>query len=90
MGRNGFSAMQIRLSGIHHIEQDRTITTVLSAHSEVFKSKITGYIGPTVHLEMKETATPKFLKARKVPFPLRPVVECELLALQKESIIEPV
>lgn len=79
MGQNWFSTLKIQLSGIHQLSPDK-VQKVLHAHKAVFKTDILGYNGPPVQLEVKEPATPRFLKARQVPS-LRAVVECELVAL---------
>lgn len=90
MGRNWFPALKIQLSGLHHLSPRQQVRKVLQAHEAVFKSDITGYTGPPVKLELKEPTTPRFLKARTIPFALHPVVECQLMALQKQGILEPV
>ena len=41
-------------------------------------------------LSLKDTAQPKFCKARQVPYAIKPKVEQELKTLEKEGIIEKV
>lgn len=48
-------------------------------------SKITGI---KAKLTLKESAKPIFLKARQVPFTLKPLIEKELDLLEKEGILE--
>ena len=46
--------------------------------------------GMRAKLTVKENAHPVFLKARQVPYALRPHVEAELAKLQQENINSPV
>lgn len=82
IGRNWFQALPIQVSVIHNIEQEQTIKTLLRVLEEMLKPKITRFLGSLVNLKLKESATPKFLKSQQVPFALRPVADCELLASQ--------
>lgn len=54
---------------------------------EVFQAGLGAIQGPKAKLHLKEGATPKFHKARQVPYSLRPKVEAELEKLEKEGII---
>ena len=49
--------------------------------------KLNGIIG---HLELKEGAVPKFLKARPLPYALRPAVEAEINRLEAAGILKKV
>ncbi|KAK8781111.1 hypothetical protein V5799_017548 [Amblyomma americanum] len=90
LGRDWFSALHIRLHGINLVAEPRQeLREVLARHPDVFKEDIDGYVGPLVHLDMEEGATPKFCKARPVPLAYQEAMEEELDRLQKQGILEP-
>ena len=61
---------------------------MLDKHDTVFElGKMKGI---NAHLNLKENAQPKFLKARSVAFALRPRIESELDCLQEQGVISPV
>lgn len=55
----------------------------------VFDCDMTSCTGLPVHLELLERATPKFLKARSVPFALFLSIEADFHELEKQGIIKP-
>ncbi|XP_037518126.1 uncharacterized protein K02A2.6-like [Rhipicephalus sanguineus] len=90
LGRDWFSALNIRVHGINQVaEPGQEIQEVLARHPDVFKEGIDGYVGPLVHLDLEEGATPKFCKARPVPLAYQEPMEEELDRLQKQGILEP-
>ena len=42
------------------------------------------------HLVLQDNTSPKFMKARNVPYALREKIEAELDRLQRDGILEPV
>ena len=58
--------------------------------SDVFSSKLGCYTGGKVTIHLKSDATPHFLKARSVPFSLKPKVLDELDRLEQEGVIRQV
>ncbi len=64
-----------------------TLQKLLEKHKDVFKEEIGELKGITTKLKVKENATPKFHKARPVPYALRSRVEDELDRLEKQGII---
>lgn len=90
LGRNWFAALKIRLYGLNQVKTSDSLDGILAAHEAVFNVDITGHNGPPVKLELRENATPHFLKARPVPFAVRSAVEAELQMLQTQGIIAPV
>lgn len=90
LGRDWFSALNIRVHGIHQAADPRQeIQDVLARHPDVFKEDIDGYVGPLVHLDLEEGATARFCKARPVPLAYQEPMEDELDRLQKQGILEP-
>lgn len=57
---------------------DTSLTAVLNRHAEVFKEELGSMNDVTVKLYIKPDSTLKFLKARPVPYAIRPKVEAEL------------
>jgi hypothetical protein len=77
LGRDWLFALDIGWHKVHHIEQEATpeLQSLLSKHQTVFSEKLGRYKGPPVHINLKEGANPKFMKARPAPFALRNLVE---------------
>ena len=63
---------------------------VLSKHTAVFTNELGALKGFKAKLYVKSDATPKFHKARPIPFALKKPVEAELQRLEDEGIISPV
>lgn len=89
LGRNWFTPLGVVIGGVHHTPSYPSVEQLQDKYKAVFSEEIPGNNGPPVTLELREDATPKFLKARSVPFALRTSVENELDRLQEQGIIEP-
>lgn len=89
LGRNWFEPLGIGLSGVHQIVHDKSLIDIIEKHAPIFDGDLNQYKGPAVGLELQETVTPKFLKARTVPFALKPLVEAELQRLTDQGVLEP-
>ncbi|XP_037521015.1 uncharacterized protein LOC119397663 [Rhipicephalus sanguineus] len=89
LGRNWFTPLGVVVGGVHHTPSYPSVEELQQKYKAVFSEEIPGNNGPPVTLELREDATPKFLKARSVPFALQTSVENELDRLQKQEIIEP-
>ena len=57
---------------------------------EVFSSELGQVKGMKAHLKLKENAQPKFVKARTVPFAMKPLIEKELDSLVEKGVLTPV
>ena len=57
------------------------------AHSEVFQNEIGTLKSTKAKLMLKENSQPKFYKARRVPYAMKPKVEVELKHLEEEGIL---
>ena len=64
--------------------------SVTSKFPELFKEELGTYKGLEVSLEVDEAVSPKFYKARNVPYAMRSKVDVELDRLLAQNIIEPV
>lgn len=89
MGRNWLKVIQLDWSTINRIQRS-TLQDVLDRHSDLFQPGLGTLRGYEAKLHVDADATPRFCKARTVPYALRDRVEQELERLTKEGIIEPV
>ena len=69
---------------------DTRIKDILNKHKPVFKPGIGLMTNVSAKFKLKADAQPKFVKARSVPYSLKPKVEEELNRLESEGIISPV
>jgi transposase InsO family protein len=94
LGRNWMGELGIYLSQVNAVKDSmpapEDLKAVLRQFPVVFEQGLGKYNGPLVHLEVSESAIPKFCKARPVPFALRDKVEAEIDRLVKEGIYVPV
>ncbi|XP_038059572.1 uncharacterized protein K02A2.6-like [Patiria miniata] len=63
---------------------------MLGEYPELFREEIGELKCITGKLNVRDKAQPAFLKARQVPYALRPRVEAELTKLERQGIISPV
>lgn len=90
LGRNWFDKLGIELHGIHQTTDEGILTKLLRKYDDVFCEDTTGHTGPPVNLELKEGASPKFFKARPVPFAMRASSEAQIDKYVEDGIWEPV
>ncbi|XP_072142311.1 uncharacterized protein [Dermacentor andersoni] len=90
LGRNWFDKLGIELHGIHQTTEEGSLTELLQKHEAIFREDTTGHTGAPVNLELKEGASPKFLKARLVPFAMRASTEAQIDKYVEDGIWEPV
>lgn len=87
LGRNWFEALGLEISGI--CWTDLEIDNLLRQFPDLFKETLGEYSGPPISLHVRGDATPRFLKARPVPFPLKRQVEDELRRMVDSGILTP-
>ena len=75
---------------IHHLNHSDTLQAVLDHHSNVFESSLGLVQGTTAKIHVDPIATPKFFKARPVPYALHNKVDKEIDHLEKEGVIQPI
>lgn len=91
IGRNWFSALNIEVCINAVLDFHMSISNeMLRKHNEVFKQGLGTYRGDPVTIHLKENATPRFLKARPVPFAIKDRVEKEIDRLVAERVLKPV
>ncbi len=83
LGRDWFDALRISFEGVHSV-QLQSIEEILAEYPEVFQD-----IGvcrtPPISIDIDSTITPRFFKARPVPFALRPQLDEELDKLMAQG-----
>ena len=77
IGRDWLSKIQIDWNGVFHIN-GKTLQEVLDKHESVFEKGLGTMKNFKAKLYLKAGATPKFVKARPVPFAPRPKVKASL------------
>ena len=101
MGRNWLNTIKLDWNSvinptnihIHNTEMSQSIATkvksLLKKHATIFSDKLGKMKGFQAKLHMKDTAIPKFSKARSIPFALEEAVNIELQRLEDEGILKP-
>ena len=89
LGRDWLEHLRLDWREIHRLQGD-SLQTVLARHSEVFQAGLGTMRGYKATIDVDPKASPRFCKARQVPYALRQKVEEELNRLVMEGIIEPV
>ena len=94
-GRDWLKVIRINWSEIFKVEAKQQVKNhglqrVLEANKEVFQDELGTLHGMEAKIYVDEKATPRYFKARPVPYALKKGVEDELERLEKEGIISPV
>ncbi|XP_052751027.1 uncharacterized protein K02A2.6-like [Galleria mellonella] len=88
LGRNWFQTLGLQVSGLCWSEEE--IILYKREFPELFKEGLGEYKGPKVSLHLRKDATPRFLKARAVPYPLKQKVIEELNKMVIEGVLTPI
>ena len=93
LGRDWLREIKLdwRNIGLMSIDKDKEqVNALLSKYDDLFKEGLSVMNMFNAQLHLKEGSSPKFCKARNVPFALRPAVESEISHLEKEGVLKPV
>ena len=90
LGRDWLHKIKLNWSTLNHMpmEGNLSLDKIISKHAPVFKEELGLVKGVTAKLHVDPTATPRFCKARSVPYALRSRIEQELTRLEDSGIIE--
>ena len=88
-GRNWLNALQLNWSKIHHT-QAPSVQEILAQYSEVFEKGLGMFKGQEVSIAVDLDASPRFHKARPLPYAMKQKVEDELERVVKEGTLKPV
>ena len=89
-GRDWLEKLKLNWVEVKSLHSQGRLSSILEMQKSVFSEGIGKLKDIKANLTLKEGAKPKFLKARNVPYSLRPKIEAELDRLQKEGVIEPI
>ena len=89
MGRNWLAKIELDWKNIHRL-QEASLEDMLDRHKQVFQTDLGTMKGYTAKIFVEKEATPKYCKARPVPYAMRERVEEELDRLVKEGTLVPV
>nr|XP_061825224.1 uncharacterized protein K02A2.6-like [Nerophis lumbriciformis] len=91
LGRVWLEKMKLSWHTVKMVSPTATsLAAILRKHDEVFRKELGSMKDITVKLNIKPETTPKFMKARSVPYAIRSKVGDELDALVKSGALEPV
>ena len=92
MGRDWLNVVKLNWSEIMQVNvvNHSDLESVINDHESVFKDELGTLKGTKAKIYVDKEATPRFCKARVVPYAMRKLVEDELDRLQQEGIIEPI
>ena len=91
LGREWLTQIKLDWTKIFHVSNSkRQLKDVLAKHEAVFQSGLGTMKKFKAKLHLKQNSSPKFVKARPVPFAVRPKVEEELNKLEQDGVLEKV
>ena len=89
IGRSWMQVIKLDWQQIHAVKQS-DLKSILDTHEAVFRDELGTLKGTSAKIYVDKDATPRFCKARVVPYAMRKIVEDELDRLQQAGIIEPI
>ena len=89
LGRSWLAKIQLNWREIHSLSSSG-LQELLSQYDDVFQEGLGTFQGYEAKIEVTPNATPRFCKARTVPYSIRPKVEEELDRLVAEGTLEPI
>ncbi|XP_030039241.2 uncharacterized protein K02A2.6 [Manduca sexta] len=91
LGRDFMLAFNLFITtSIHSLTFDTDLHKLLDKFSDLWRDELGAFNKFKVNLQLKDNVTPKFFKARTVPFALRERVESELNRLVGLAILVPI
>ena len=91
-GRTWLRKLQLDWKEIHSVTASpkERLDKLKERYTEIFKTDLGCLQGVYGSLSLCKDATPKFVKARPVPYALRPKIESELERMEAEGIVTPI
>ncbi|XP_028660385.2 uncharacterized protein K02A2.6-like [Erpetoichthys calabaricus] len=91
MGRSWLEKVQLDWTKVNAVSVEQSeLNLVLRKHQAVFQEELGSITGIKVTLRVQQNCQPRFLKARSVPYALRPKVEADIDRLVKLGVLDPV
>ena len=88
-GRNWLEIVKLNWPAIHRV-QESPLNSILAEHQAIFQEGLGTLVGYYAQIQIDPSATPKFCKARTVPYAYRALVNKELDRLVDQGILTPV
>ena len=89
LGRNWLGKIRLNWGEIHYTRSPG-LHQLLGEYEEIFQEGLGTFRGYEAKIEVDPAATPRFCKARPIPYAMRSKVEDELTRLVAEGTLEPV
>lgn len=91
LGRDFFKAFNLKISNLHHLSVSPDLNHLINKYGNVFSAGIGTFVKSCIKINLKDSAiTPKFFRARPLPFAMKEKVENELERLENLKIISKV
>ena len=90
LGRDWLRELRLDWREIKRMDASYEVDRLLQEYATVFSEDLGTYCGPPVRISLREQASPKFFKARPVPFAIREQVEKQLDEEVRQGILIPV
>ncbi|XP_053243367.1 uncharacterized protein LOC128413351, partial [Podarcis raffonei] len=90
LGLAWFGPLGLAVTGVNHTSLQVDVDAICKEFPGVFDGKLGQYTGPPIALQLDPTVRPVRLKARRVPFALKPRIDEELDRLVEQGVLEPV
>ena len=90
LGRDWLRKLRVNWCQLNQIRHTEELQRILDNHNSVFKEDLGNISGIRASIPVDPMASPRFFRARTVPFALREKVEQEIIRLQELGVIEPV
>ena len=90
LGRNWLEHFKLDWQQIHQMNNESSRVDVLMKHAEVFKEGLGALQVHKIAIHMVPSVSPRYYKARSVPYSMRALVDKQLASLVSPGVIEPV
>ncbi|XP_060547527.1 uncharacterized protein K02A2.6-like [Pantherophis guttatus] len=90
LGMGWFRALGMGFTGIHQMLKSSLKDSLLTEFQDVFGDTLGKYVGTPISLNLDPNVAQIRLKARRVPFALKPKIDAELDKLIKQGVLVPV
>ena len=90
LGRNWLQVIKIDWGEIHNVRVNKNLEELLEKHRVLFQDELGTLKGVFAKFSVDPLVSPRFYKARSVPYVLKDKIEMELRRLETSGVIRPV
>ena len=90
LGRNWLQVIKIDWGEIHNVRVNKNLEELLEKHRVLFQDELGTLKGVFAKFSVDPLVSPRFYKARSVPYVLKDKIEVELRRLETSGVIRPV